>query len=311
MSKKQSLKISIWAVCCVLIVLAAPFVGSVSIDVPTVFWRIRVPRVLAGFLAGAGLSLCGMCYQGLFRNVLATPYTLGVSGGAALGVAIAVQLHLAGIGFQNVAAFLGAVGAFALIAGFSKLRRRGGGDVLLLAGVAVSFFFSSVIMFLQYIGSAGEVSQVMRWLMGSLDVYDYGEVTMLACIFAIGGTVITVHADALNLLAIGDDFAASRGVSLSRTKLLLHVAVSLMVGGIVAICGPIGFVGMVSPHVGRLLVGANHRRLTPVSIVFGGTLLVLCDALGRVVLAPSELPVGIVTALLGGPFFIWMLLRKH
>ncbi|MBP5640826.1 MAG: iron ABC transporter permease [Victivallales bacterium] len=311
MLKRQSIKLFVGAVCCVLVVLAAPFVGSVSIDVPTVFWRIRVPRVLAGFLAGAGLSLCGMCYQGLFRNVLATPYTLGVSGGAALGVAIAVQLHLTGIGIQNIAAFLGAIGAFFLITGVSKLRHRGGDDVLLLAGVAVSFFFSSVIMFLQYIGTAGEVMQVMRWLMGSLDVYDYGEVALLACICAIGGAVIAVNADALNLLAIGDDFAASRGVSLARTKLLLHIAVSLTVGCIVAICGPIGFVGMVSPHVGRLLIGANHRRLVPVSLLFGGTLLVFCDALGRVILAPSELPVGIVTALLGGPFFLWMLLRKR
>ena len=311
MSNKQSIRITICAVCCVLLVLAAPFVGSVSIEVPTVFWRIRVPRVLAGFLAGAGLSLCGMCYQGLFRNVLATPYTLGISGGAALGVAIAVQLHLTGLGLHNIAAFLGATGAFALIAGLAKLRRRGGGDVLLLAGVAISFFFSSVIMFLQYIGTAGEVSQVMRWLMGSLDVFDYGEVAILAVICAIGGTVIIVNADALNLLAIGDDFAASRGVSLARTKLLMHIAVSLTVGGIVAICGPIGFVGMVSPHVGRLLVGANHRRLVPVSLLFGGSLLVLCDAIGRVIIAPSELPVGIVTALLGGPFFLWMLLRKR
>lgn len=305
--------VAAWCVC-VCIVCAAPFMGGFGETSDWVFWRMRVPRVAAAFLAGGGLSLCGMCYQGLFRNVLATPYTLGVSGGASLGVALAVRLNVAmggvgGIGATSVFAFLGAMGAMGLVSLLCRARKTGSSNVLLLAGVATSFFFSSLIMLLQYVGTPGEVNQIMRWLMGGLDVYGYGELGVLAGVCVAGGAVVCLKLDELNLLAVGDDYAGSRGVSVRLTKVVLHVAVSLIVGGIVALCGPIGFVGMVSPHISRLLVGGNHRRLAPTSLVFGGTFLVLCDTVGRTVLAPAELPVGIVTALLGGPFFLWLLLR--
>ena len=300
----------LWTVCFVL-VASAPFIGSTGMDSSLVFWRLRLPRVLTAFVAGAGLSLCGVCYQGLFRNVLATPYTLGVSGGASLAVALVVRLHLQGAGILTLAAFVGSLGAVALIGALARLSRRNGSNTLLLAGVAVSFFFSSLIMFIQHIGTPGELSRIIRWMMGSLDVYDYGSACILAVVSAVGGTVIWSRRDALNLLTVGEEFAASRGVSLRSTMLLLHAAVSLTVSAVVAVCGPIGFVGMVCPHIGRLMIGAEHRRLLPVSGLLGGTFLVVCDAIGRVIVAPSELPVGIVTALLGGPFFLWMLLRQN
>ena len=284
---------------------------------PEVFWRLRLPRLAAGLLAGGGLSLCGMCYQGVFRNELATPYTLGVSGGAALGVALLMRLMptggtLLGVGLLPVAAFAGAIGATALVMGLGRLGRGGSlsSSGLLLAGVATSFFFSSLIMFLNYLGTPGEMHQVMRWLMGGLDVYDWREVSLLAVLSLTGALLIMGRLEALDLLAIGEEFASSRGVSVRRTMLWLHVGVSLMVAGVVAVCGPVGFVGMVSPHICRLLVGASHRRLAWCSLSFGACFLVMCDTVGRLVAAPAELPVGIVTALLGAPFFVWLLLRR-
>ena len=294
----------------------SPLVGVAELS-PEVLWRLRLPRLAAGLLAGGGLSLCGMCYQGVFRNELATPYTLGVSGGAALGVALLVRLlptggTLLGVGLLPVAAFAGAVGATALVMGLGRLSRTGTLSTtgLLLAGVAASFFFSSLIMFLNYLGTPGEMHQVMRWLMGGLDVYDWREVTLLAGLSLTGALLIMGRLEALDLLAIGEEYAASRGVSVRRTLLRLHLAVALIVGGVVAVCGPIGFVGMVSPHVCRLLIGSSHRRLAWCSLAFGACFLVLCDTVGRLVTAPAELPVGIVTSLLGAPFFVWLLLRR-
>ncbi|MGN0879053.1 MAG: FecCD family ABC transporter permease [Oligosphaeraceae bacterium] len=300
----------------VVVTLLSPFVGVAQWS-PEVLWRLRLPRLVAGLVAGGGLSLCGMCYQGVFRNELATPYTLGVSGGAALGVALLVRLlptggTLLGVGLLPVAAFAGAVGATALVMGLGRLGRGGllSSSGLLLAGVASSYFFSSLIMFLNYLGTPGEMHQVMRWLMGGLDVYDWREVSLLAGLSLAGALLIMGRLEALDLLAIGEDYAASRGVSVRRTMLWLHLAVALIVGGVVAVCGPIGFVGMVSPHICRLLVGASHRRLAWCSLSFGACFLVLCDTVGRLVTAPAELPVGIVTALLGAPFFVWLLLRR-
>ncbi|MFA6930512.1 MAG: iron ABC transporter permease [Lentisphaeria bacterium] len=281
----------------------------------TIFWEMRVPRVLLAYVAGASLSLCGMCFQGMFRNALATPYTLGVSSGASLGVAIHIyvggMLTIPGFSGSSAAAFLGAVLTIILVYGLTGLRGNVTPSVLLLAGVAVSFFFSSLILFFQYLSDFTELQQLMRWLMGGLSTVGYTEVKQLFIFCAAGMLLILWQVDALNLLALGDEFATSRGVQVAKVRKLFFFSVSLMVGSVVAFCGPIGFVGMVCPHICRLMVGENHRRLAPASLLFGGAFLVICDTVARCLIAPAEIPTGIITALLGGPFFLWLLFSRR
>ncbi|MFZ5833464.1 MAG: FecCD family ABC transporter permease [Planctomycetota bacterium] len=280
-----------------------------------VFWSMRVPRVIVGFLAGAALATSGVVFQAMFRNPLAEPYTLGIASGASLGAAIAILsgASVVGLGFSAVslAALVGALAVVAAIIGIARLRRGFSAATMLLAGVAISFFCSSLILFLQYLSDFTQTFRMLRWVMGGLDagVSDF-DVFMLLPLVGVGCGLVYLFAHELNLLATGEELAASRGVELGPTKLALFLAASVMVGGVVAVCGPIGFVGLMAPHICRLLLGPEHRGLVPASLLFGGTFLVLCDALARVLLAPAEIPVGIITALLGGPFFLWLLLRR-
>ncbi len=309
----------------VLVLAICPFVGLHGIA-PWTVWgadgdvmsrdillRLRLPRVAAAFLAGAGLGVGGMAYQAMFRNPLATPFTLGVASGASLGAAIYVRLGLAfvvlGISGVSFFAFAGALGAVLLVYGLTCLRRGFSAATMLLAGVAVSLFFSSLILFMQYISDFTQTFRMLRWLMGGLGGADYEAVFNLLPAVLFGSYVVFVNTHELNLLATGDDLAASRGVEVNRVKRALFAATSLIVGAVVAFCGPIGFVGMMAPHICRLLVGANHRRLLPATFLFGGMFLVLCDTLARTIIAPAEIPVGVITSLLGGPFFVWLLIR--
>lgn len=307
-----------------LTLLACPFFGYHEVNWQElwggksmggrIFWQLRVPRVLLGYVAGASLALSGMSFQALFRNPLATPYTLGVSSGAALGVALYVYSGLALTGGilsgAGIASFFGAGLAIALVYGLSRLRGNASVQVMLLAGVAVSFFFSSLIMFVQYVSDFTELRRVTRWMMGGLETAGYLEVVQLGTVCGLAIVILLSQLSALNLIAVGDEFALSRGVPVLRVRRILFFAVSLLVGGVVAFCGPIGFVGMISPHICRLLVGANVRRLAPVTMLFGGAFLVCCDTLGRTLAAPVEVPTGVITALLGGPFFLWLLFRR-
>lgn len=279
-----------------------------------IFWQIRVPRVLAAFVGGAGLALGGAAFQAVFRNPLATPYTLGVASGASLGVALASRLGLAtavlGMSMTAVAAFAGALAAVAVVWALTRLRPGLSSTVLLLAGVAMNFFFSSLILFVQYTASLGDSYRIVRWLMGGLGAVDLATVAHMAPLVAAGGAVVAWHARSLDLLTTGAELAASRGVAVVRTRTVLFLATSVMIGGVVAACGPIGFVGMMAPHICRLLVGPGHRVLLPASALFGGAFLALCDTAARMVLAPAELPVGVITAFLGAPFFLWLLVRR-
>lgn len=279
----------------------------------TIFWKIRAPRTVAAFLGGATLGLCGMAFQSIFRNPLATPFTLGVSSGASLGAAISVRLGLAfsvfGVGSTSLCAFGGAMISMLIVYGLSRMRQGFTTATMLLAGVAVSFFFSSLILFVQYTADFHNSFRLLRWLMGGLGMIGYDAVFGLLP-FVITGLIILLYlTQELNLLATGDDIAMSRGVDVDRTKRLVFFTVSLMVGGVVAVCGPIGFIGMMAPHICRLIVGPNHRVLAPASCLFGGTFLAVCDTIARTVFAPTELPVGVVTSLFGGPFFLWLLLN--
>ncbi len=280
-----------------------------------VFWRLRLPRTMAAFLTGAGLSMSGMAFQALFRNPLATPFTLGVSSGAALGASLYFGLG-AGLSFLGgsgslVAALAGGLLSMALVYGITRAKGGLSTAVMLLAGVVISFFFSSLVMLIQYLSGAYDSLRIMHWLMGSLAGLEIARLADLAFVVAAGALVLHRLAPEIDLLCAGEELAASRGVLVKRTKILIFITSSVMVGTAVSLAGPIGFVGMMVPHICRLHFGWNHRQLLPAVIVMGGCFLALCDLFSRVILAPAEMPVGIITALIGGPFFLWTLFRSH
>jgi len=311
----------------VLVLAAAPFVGGHRVAISAlwgsaddytavdILWKIRIPRVVMAFLAGAALATAGVAFQAMFRNPLATPFTLGISSGASLGAAVCIHLgmtfSLLGLSGVSVFAFAGALVAITLVYGLTRARKGFSTATMLLAGVALSFFFSSLILFLQYLSDLTRTFRMLRWVMGGLEsVVDFHDVLNVFPFVVAGSLIVLYLTHELNLITTGEELATSRGVEVNRTKLVLFMAASLMVGAVVAVCGPIGFVGLMAPHICRLLIGADHRYLTPATWLFGGTFLTLCDTLARTVMAPTELPVGIITALLGGPFFLWLLLSR-
>ena len=288
--------------------------GGASLDA-TIFWDIRMPRTCAAFLAGAALAIGGMAFQAVFRNPLATPFTLGISSGASLGAVVAVRLGISftifGVAASALSAFGGAILAMALVFSLTHMKRGATTATMLLAGVAVSFFCASLILLAQYTSEFYNSFQLLRRLMGGLGIVGFDAVFGLFP-FAIGGIAILCYlTNELDLLATGDDIATSRGVDVEQTRRVIFLTTSLMIGGVVAVCGPIGFVGMMAPHICRLIVGPMHRYLAPASCLFGGAFLAVCDTLARTLLAPIELPVGVITALIGGPFFLWLLLSGN
>jgi ABC-type Fe3+-siderophore transport system permease subunit len=311
--------------------LLAPLVGPTSISlrrafdfsVPfadnpdaQIFFIARLPRTLAGACVGALFAAAGVVFQGLLRNPLATPFTLGVSTGAALGAVIAITFNwsiaIAGISAVPVAAFAGSLIAVAIVYALAQARHRGlSTTVLLLAGVTMNAFFSAVILFVQYFASFADTYRTLRWLMGDLDVSSYQPIlaSLPAAIAALA--VFAWLARPLNLLALGPDSAESRGLDVTRAQRAAFLSASLATGAAVSIGGPIGFVGIIIPHLVRLMVGPDHRLVLPAATLFGAAFLVLCDLVARTIIAPVELPVGIITAMIGGPFFLWLLIRKR
>lgn len=303
--------------------MVAPLVGSRAISLaavlhgePTaasIFWQIRLPRVLLALLGGAALASSGLGFQTLFRNALAEPYTLGISSGAALGAVLALRYEggqLLGFSLVALASFAGALAATALIVGLA-LRRQGiETPTLLLAGVAISLSCSALILFLQYLADSTQTFRMVRWMMGGLSVVGYTEVLWLLPWVLGGSALLLALRWELNLLLTGEELAASRGVDLARLRLQVLLAASLMIGSLVAVAGPIGFVGLIVPHMLRRFVGHDHLFLVPACVLGGGAFLTLCDAAARTLMAPAELPVGILTALLGGPFFLWLLVWR-
>ena len=312
--------LALWIATAVL----TPLVGSQPVrladvlrgdpTVASIFWQIRLPRILLALLGGAALAVSGLGFQTLFRNPLAEPYTLGISSGAALGAVLALRFEggqFLGLSLVGLASFAGALGATALIVGLA-LRRQGiQTSTLLLAGVAVSLSCSAIILFLQYLSDSTQTFRMVRWMMGGLSVVGYTEVLWLLPWVLGGSAALFALRWELNLLLTGEELAASRGVDLARLRRLVLLATSLMIGALVAVAGPIGFVGLIVPHMLRRVVGHDHLFLVPACILGGGAFLTLCDAVGRTVMAPAELPVGILTALLGGPFFLWLLVFRR
>jgi iron complex transport system permease protein len=289
--------------------------GSAEPGQIDILWKLRIPRVCVALLAGMALAASGMAFQAVFRNALAEPFTLGVASGASLGAAVAIHLGLGFslLGYSAVSwlALAGALAAILLVYGLTRAGQGFSPATMLLAGVAVSFFFSSVILFLQYLSDFTRSFRMLRWVMGGMEsVVGFEEVFDLLPVVVAGCLVIFSLTHELNLITTGEELAAARGVEINRTKAVLFFVTSLMVGAVVSVCGPIGFVGLMVPHICRLLVGPDHRYLAPASILFGGVFLATCDTVARAALAPTELPVGILTSLLGGPFFLWLLLSR-
>lgn len=310
--------------------LLAPLVGSTPISFSRVFDRsipfidnvdaqiffvARMPRVLAGAVVGAALASAGVVLQALLRNPLATPFTLGVSAGAALGAILAISFGAA-IAFGPftavpLASLVGAILAASIVYGLAtKPGRPMSTSVLLLAGVTLNSFFSALILFVQYMSDFTETFRTVRWLMGDLDVGSFSPVLGALPLLLAAFAVFAMLPSSLNLLSVGAEQAATRGVDVARVQRLAFVSSALATAAAVSLAGPIGFVGIVVPHLVRLMVGVDHRIVLPASALFGAAFLVACDVVARTVLAPVEVPVGIVTAMLGGPFFLWLLVRK-
>lgn len=310
------------------VLLCAPLLGSSPLDLgralggigdpgcsdARVLFDIRVPRVLAGLLVGGCLSLAGAALQALTRNGLASEYTLGVAGGAALGAVTALRLGLAGsvlgLPFSSVAALAGAGLVAVVVLGWARRASLDPGG-LLLAGVTVGLLCSAGILLVQYVSDATQSHLVVRWLMGGLDVVGYGSILGVLPFAVSGVLLVGLHAAELDQILQGDEVAEARGVAVRAVRPAVLAGVALLSAAAVSIAGPVGFVGLIVPHTVRLLAGVDHRRLAPLCFVWGGVFLAACDAVARTVLAPAEIPVGVLTALLGGPFFLWVLASRR
>ena len=284
------------------------FVGSEGANVGrAILLEYRLPGAVLAFLAGASLAVSGACFQGLFRNSLADPFVVGVSGGAALG---AVASIVFGLLMATASAFAGGLAAAFLAYQLARVRGRVSVESLLLSGSAIGAFAGALVSVL-LLRHSQNWNEVITWLMGSLERADpWDRVKVIAPCLAASAAVMAVHARELNLLLLGEESAAQLGVEAERVKRVLLAAGSIAAAGAVATCGMIGFVGLIVPHVARRLVGPDHRTLLPVTLLGGGTFLVLADVVSRLATGGAPLPIGAVTALAGAPFFVALLRRK-
>lgn len=275
-------------------------------------WDLRLPRTLLAAACGAGLAVCGAILQSLLRNPLAEPYLLGVSSGASLGAVGVIVLGLgAGVIGLSGGAFLGALVAFAVMLTLAWLA-GGTTDKVILAGIAVTQMFSALTSFVVMIAADAETTRgVLFWLLGSLATASWEDVWLTALVLLLVLAVALGSASALDAFAFGERAAAGLGVSVARTRALLLVATALLTAVVVSSSGAIGFVGLVLPHIGRMLVGPRHRRLLPTIALLGAVFLVWVDTLARTALAPQEIPVGVVTAMVGVPVFTAVLIRRR
>jgi len=311
--------------------LLAPLVGSTPIRLTAVFDRsipfadnvdaqiffvARLPRVLAATIVGSGLALAGVVFQALLRNPLASPDTLGVSAGAALGAVLAITFNadfsLLGVSAIPLATLAGSLGALAIVYGLSAARRRGASSmVLLLAGVTLTTLLGALTTFVRYLADFTQTLQTVRWLMGSLDVGSYGPIAAALVPLTLACAGFATLPRVLDLLSIGAESASARGVNVPRAEKIALASASLATGAAVSLAGPLSFVGIIVPHLVRLLVGADHRLVLPAAALFGSAFLIGCDLVARTAFAPAELPVGVVTAIIGGPVFLWLLFRRQ
>lgn len=279
-----------------------------------IIWEFRLPRALLGFVVGAALAVAGAVLQAVVRNPLADPFVFGVSSGAS-AAAVAVLTLTTGaltVASAPVAAFAGALATTLIVFMLAQQRGRVTPNRLVLAGVAVSYLLSSVTSYLVLRASSpGEgVTSVLSWLSGSLAAAEWSDLGIPSLVLIAAVIVLMLFAQILNAFLVGDETATSLGIDIGRTRLVLFIITSLLVGVAVAVSGAIGFVGLVVPHAIRWISGSDHRWILPTSALAGGLLLVIVDIVARTVLAPTELPVGLLTAAIGAPFFLWLLRRE-
>ncbi|MBW1961722.1 MAG: iron ABC transporter permease [Deltaproteobacteria bacterium] len=285
----------------------SPYTDTMLHDI---IWQIRFPRVILALMVGSTLSLGGLVFQALLRNPLAEPYILGISGGAAIGVIIGIITGLSRFPGVGLAAFGGSISTVIVLLFVISGRSMIKSDVLLLSGVMVNAFCSAVIMFLVSITQDARLHNIIFWLMGDLSVAETGHIRFLFFMLSPCFILVFLLSHSMNLLLLGQEIAQTTGVNIRGVTIALLVTTSFMVSVTVSYCGLIGFVGLVMPHFLRLSIGADHRILVPACVLAGGSYLVLCDMLARVLPEQGEMPVGIVTAMVGAPLFIYLLKRS-
>ena len=332
-----------WALWCggllailVLVAVVSSGLGAARVSAPTIFrivlskvplvnieksWddrdelilvQWRLPRILIACVVGAGLALAGAVFQALLRNPLADPYILGVSSGGSLGAIIAIVLGIGTIKGLPTLPFFSFLGALLTMFFVYSIARTGGRvptHTLLLAGVIVNAFFAAVIMFLVSMIKATETHKFLLWSMGNLTPLETSLTITAMSLIVVGGVALYHYAHSFNLFTLGEESAAQLGVEVERVKKIAFVLASLITGAAVSACGTIGFVGLIVPHMVRMTIGSDHRVLLPASALAGASFLIAADTVARTVMAPAEIPVGVVTAICGGPFFIYLLRR--
>lgn len=317
------LRLIIWFIAIIVLVIS-PFLGAIFLspfDIlkvgsmeQNIFLDIRLPRLIFSFSAGALLALCGLLYQTLFRNPLMTPYTLGISSGAVLGAGIAIKLNLGmfafGIAMVSIFGFIGAMGTAVLLLFLAQYLPSRNHNTLLLLGIALSLFYTSALMIVFFLGDAMQNDILLRFSMGSLSIigWHYPILLTILAIFTI--LAIYFYRFELLLLALNEESALLRGVDVKKVTLILLLISSLAIGTLVGISGPIGFVGLIIPHIVSKLYPVSLSHRIGKTALFGGFFLVFCDTLTRIIDTQSELPIGIVTALIGAPFFIYLIISR-
>ena len=298
----------------VIMALLPASVGAEDSTHRTIVWDLRLSRVLLAAMIGAGLATAGAAFQGLFRNPLADPYVVGASGGAALGatLAIAVGLRITGVwlGAVPLAAFIGALVAVAIVYAIAQASGMSSAITLLLAGAALSTVLSSLVTLVMALSNRA-LHEVFAWILGGLSGRGWQHVHAIWLYLLGGSLILWLLSRPLDALACGEDTAQTLGLPLSQTRTAVVGAATITTAASVAAGGTIGFIGLIAPHIARLIVGANHVRTIPASALIGALLLILADDVARTILAPMEIPVGVMTSLLGGPFFLYLLRTRQ
>jgi iron complex transport system permease protein len=286
-------------------------VPSWSTAEDTIIFHIRLPRIILGAFVGAALGVAGATMQALFKNPMADPYIIGISSGAALGATFAIVFGLGTLGLYTIPlmAFIGATAAIFLVYNIASIGGKLPVGTLLLAGIAVSLFLSAITSFMMYT-SGEKLHGIVFWLMGGLWGRSWEHVWMAVPWICLGSAIIYIFARDMNVMLLGEEPAQHLGIEVETLKKIMMVSASLIAAAAVAVSGIIGFVGLIIPHMVRILVGPDHRILLPASALVGGIFLVWTDTLARTVVSPTEIPVGIITALFGGPFFIYLLRKR-
>lgn len=278
----------------------------------TIVWGLRLHRIMLAIVGGMGLAIAGAVMQGILKNPLASPFTLGIASAAGFGAALAIVLGAGFVGGEYIIianAFVFTLLASMSVYGLAKYKGITP-ETMILAGIAIMYLFSAMTSFLQYVGNAEQVQEVVFWMMGSLGRSSWDKVWIVTAVVAICFPYLLLKSWDINAMGAGDETAKSLGVNVERTRVVCMILVSLITAAVICFTGTIGFIGLVSPHITRMVIGGDHRFLLPASALVGGLLLLGADTVARTILAPVILPVGIMTAFLGVPFFVYLFLRR-